>query len=189
MDNQNHGFNAQTPPETGYRSAPNAQNYDPATGSYTPPPPPPNYGPPPYGFGSQQPNYGRQHYNYGPGGYGSQPYGPGAYAPGYSAAPKSNGISVASLVLGIASLMGFAFLIIPPIVGLCLGIASLVKSKTDGKRDTLAIVGVILSAIGLLIGIGVIVLIAVIVTNPLAWREFWSDFSIDIMMNVAHSIH
>ncbi|KPG80199.1 DUF4190 domain-containing protein [Frigoribacterium sp. RIT-PI-h] len=141
------GRGDQTPPP----SAP--QPPQPAYGT-TPPPsaPQPAYGAPqqPYGGQSQQPYGGQQ------APYGAAPTG----APAYGQAPQSpqggNGLGIASIVVGgvglLLSFIGFG--VILAIVGLVLGIIALVKKK--GAR-MLALIGTIVSGLGVLIGIAVVI--------------------------------
>jgi hypothetical protein len=130
----------------------------PAQTRVTPPqdavPPPGTFAPPPgtqYGSvpsGAGQPG-GPQY----PGGqYGAySPYGGGQYAagpygygmPNYGTPPGTNGMAIASLVLGICG-----FFCVTPFVGLGLGIAALSRtSKTGQAGRGLAIAGIILSSL------------------------------------------
>ncbi len=120
----------------------------------TPPPsaPQPAYGAPqqPYGGQSQQPYGGQQ------APYGAAPTG----APAYGRPPQSpqggNGLGIASIVVGgvglLLSFIGFG--VILAIVGLVLGIIALVKKK--GAR-MLALIGTIVSGLGVLIGLAVVI--------------------------------
>lgn len=120
----------------------------------TPPPsaPQPAYGAPqqPYGGQSQQPYGGQQ------APYGTAPTG----APTYGRPPQSpqggNGLGIASIVVGgvglLLSFIGFG--VILAIVGLVLGIIALVKKK--GAR-MLALIGTIVSGLGVLIGLAVVI--------------------------------
>ena len=120
----------------------------------TPPPsaPQPAYGAPqqPYGGQSQQPYGGQQ------APYGAAPTG----APAYGRPPQSpqggNGLGIASVVVGgvglLLSFIGFG--VILAIVGLVLGIIALVKKK--GAR-MLALIGTIVSGLGVLIGLAVVI--------------------------------
>jgi len=120
----------------------------------TPPPsaPQPAYGAPqqPYGGQSQQPYGGQQ------ASYGAAPTG----APAYGRPPQSpqggNGLGIASIVVGgvglLLSFIGFG--VILAIVGLVLGIIALVKKK--GAR-MLALIGTIVSGLGVLIGLAVVI--------------------------------
>jgi hypothetical protein len=141
------GRGDQTPPPSAPRPP------QPAYGT-TPPPsaPQPAYGAPqqPYGGQPQQPYGGQQQP------YGGAPTG----APAYGQAPQSpqggNGLGIASIVVGgvglLLSFVGFG--VIPAIVGLVLGIIALVKKK--GAR-MLALIGTIVSGLGVLIGIAVVI--------------------------------
>lgn len=78
---------------------------------------------------------------------------------------KSNGMSIASMVLGIISLVVFCvpyFSIPASIVGLILGIIS-IRGKKDGKG--MAVAGIILCSIALLIGVLIIILSAAFVSS------------------------
>lgn len=106
---------------------------DPPYGSYAPSPPYVSY-PPPY---SQYP----------------PPYGhPGAAPQG------SNGLAVASMVVGIVSLALCAFLV-PAIVGLVLGVVALSQAKngSSGGRG-MAIAGVATSAVSLVLAVVFIII-------------------------------
>ena len=110
----------------------------------TPPPAPPA-GPPP-----APPAYGQQ-----PGGYG------------YQSTPKTNGLAIASLVLGIAQIF---LCIIGGILALVFGYISRRQidesGGTQGGRG-MAIAGIILGWIGIGLGIAyiVVIIIAVIVSD------------------------
>ncbi|HOV40538.1 MAG TPA: DUF4190 domain-containing protein [Oscillospiraceae bacterium] len=91
--------------------------------------------------------------------------------------PAKSGLSIASMVLGILSILFFCipYISIPlAIVGLILGIISLVK-KQGGKG--MAIAGVICSAIGFVIGIIIIIMaIAAVSSGMYSSPDFWSSF-------------
>ncbi|MEU8341973.1 hypothetical protein AB0C74_09770 [Spirillospora sp. NPDC048832] len=75
------------------------------------------------------------------------------YAP--PAPPRRSGLARASQVLGIAGLVGLVFCLaglIPALIGLVLGVISLVRKEPDRRP---AVVGVVCSALALLIGAGV----------------------------------
>ena len=75
------------------------------------------------------------------------------YAP--PAPPRRSGLARASQVLGITGLVGLVFCLvglIPALVGLALGVVSLVRRDPDRRP---AVVGVVCSALALLIGGGV----------------------------------
>lgn len=126
-----------------------------------PPPQPPvsNYPPtPPVPPGSPAPGYGP---GYGQG-YGQPVYGGGSGGSGSNAA-------MVSLILGIVSIVGcFPLLTIPAaIAGLVFGIRGL---RTE--KRTLAIVGIVLSSIGLVIGVVNAFLGAMLaVMDPSIWQE------------------
>jgi hypothetical protein len=84
------------------------------------------------------PNYGQ----YGPGPYG---YGVNAYGP----PPGTNGMAIASLILGICG-----FFCVTPLIGLGLGIGALVQtSKTRQAGRGMAIAGIILSLAWILLAV------------------------------------
>jgi hypothetical protein len=75
------------------------------------------------------------------------------YAP--PAPPRRSGLARASQVLGIAGLVGLVFCLaglIPALIGLVLGVISLVRKEPDRRP---AVVGVVCSALALLIGASV----------------------------------
>ena len=126
---------------------------DPGQGGYQPPPSPQYGQQPPAPYGQQPPPpYGQQP----PSPYGQQPvpqYGPGGYAP----APATDQMAIISLIVSIGGLV----LACPPagIVSLILGLRSLRKIKESG--DTiggrgLAIAGIAISALDILIMLGII---------------------------------
>ena len=120
--------------------------------------PPGTFAPPPgTQYGSVQ--YGSAQYPQPPAGYPGAPYppnygqyGPGPYgygAGGYGQPPGTNGMAIASLVLGICG-----FFCVTPLIGLGLGIAALTQtSKTGQAGKGMAIAGVILSAAWILLGV------------------------------------
>jgi uncharacterized membrane protein len=85
----------------------------------------------------------------------------------YQTPPQSNGMAVASLICGILGVLLSCclwYIAIPlAIAGLVLGIIVL-KNKKGGKN--LAIVGIILSAISIIVGIFVAILFIAVFTNP-----------------------
>jgi len=96
---------------------------------------PPGYPNAPYG-NAQYPGYGP--YNNGPYGY------PTGY---YAQQPGTNGMAIASLILGICG-----FLCVTPFVGLGLGIAALSRiNKTGQSGKGMAIAGIILSSVWILL--------------------------------------
>ena len=117
------------------------------------PPPPGSVPPPPGGYGTPP-----------PGGYGAppqQPYG----TPSFSApAPQSqgsgsNGMAIASLVLGIIGLVTFwacGFGALPGLIAVVLGILGLqAANKLPGQPQRgLAIAGIVTGGLAVLVGIG-----------------------------------
>lgn len=134
----------QQPPAPGYGQQPPAPGYgqqpqqapagyaQPSTPSYGPPPSGPLYGPP-GGFAQQPPSYA-------PAGY-----------PAPMAQPRRSGLAIASLVLGIASLIFWLL----PILGLPVAIAGIVTGvmARSGSRRGMALAGLICSIIGLVLTI------------------------------------
>ena len=59
------------------------------------------YGQAPQQYGQQPPPYGQQPQPYGQPAYGQQPYGPPPYGYGYPPPQRTNGLAIASMVLGI----------------------------------------------------------------------------------------
>ncbi|MFJ4029920.1 DUF4190 domain-containing protein [Paenarthrobacter sp. NPDC089989] len=120
----------------------------------TPPsstPPASSYTPGDY---SQQPP---SPYNQPPSPYQQQPYGqPNPYGqPAYYAMPSQpKGLSIASMICGIATLVGFGFFILPQIAAVILGHLAL-NREPAGKG--MAIAGLVMGYIG--IAIGVLILI------------------------------
>jgi hypothetical protein len=135
---------------------------DPAAPSYGAPAPgsqpygAPAYGTPPYGT----PGYGTP-----PGqpGYGTPPYGTPGYGtppgqPGYGypyAAPKTNGLAIAALVVSLVSLVSC------PLIGLAGAIMGhIARRQVAERRDEgagMALAGIIVGWIGLAIGILIVV--------------------------------
>ena len=144
---------APRPPQPAYGTTPPPSAPQPAYGAPQQP-----YGGQPQGDRSQQPYGGQPQQPYGG---QQQPYGGAPTgAPAYGQAPQSpqggNGLGIASIVVGgvglLLSFVGFG--VIPAIVGLVLGIIALVKKK--GAR-MLALIGTIVSGLGVLIGIAVVI--------------------------------
>ncbi|MEU8398741.1 DUF4190 domain-containing protein [Nonomuraea sp. NPDC048892] len=98
--------------------------------------------PPSGGYGQQPPSYG----GYGQQGYGQQGYG----QPGYYAPPRStNGMAVASLVLGI---IGLIFCGLTSIPGVILGHIALNRIKRTGEEGSgMAVGGLVTSYITVVI--------------------------------------
>jgi hypothetical protein len=158
-------------PPPAFQPPPNAPPPSATPPSYGSPPPPqqPGYGsqpPPPPGYGQQQ-GYGQQ-----PQGYGAPPpppgYGYGAPPPGYGAQPygtygvqpyvakKTNGLAVASLIVGALWIYWLGSI-------LALIFGYIAKSQIEKSGDTqdgkgLAIAGIVLGWIG----VGVLALVIVL---------------------------
>ncbi|MFC1417069.1 DUF4190 domain-containing protein [Streptacidiphilus cavernicola] len=121
------------------------QQQDPyAKNPYGPPPQAPQPG---YGYPQQDPYQQQQ-----PQGYGY----PQQDGYGYGGGPtgQNNGLAIASLVVGIVSVVGVCFFgWLTGIVAVGLGVAGLNKSKTTGTGRGQAIAGIVCGGIGLLIGL------------------------------------
>lgn len=130
------------------------------TGPYSQPGP---YGQSPYGqqqpspYDQQPPSpYGSQ---YGGSQSGGSPYS----QPGYYAAPQSKPLSLASLILGIASVVGFGFFILPQIAAIVTGHLALKREMPRGKG--FAIAGLVLGYLALLFGVIFWILVTVLALN------------------------
>ena len=116
-------------------------------------------------FQQQNPN-GYQQYNQNP--YQTNQYQYGQYQQYQTPVqPQSNGMAVGALICGILGILLSCclwYISIPlSIVGLVLGILVL-KKKKGGK--SLAIIGIVLCAISILIGIFVAIVVIAVFTNP-----------------------
>lgn len=93
------------------------------------------------------------------------PPGPPPPPPAPPAAQQTNGLAVASLVLGILSLLSF-FTIVPPFImgGLAVifGIIGLSKAKQGAPNKGLAIAGLICGAAGIVAAIAFIALVVTV---------------------------
>ena len=131
----------------------------------------PQYGQPQYG----QPQYGQpqnrqaqyQPPQYQPPQYQQPPYGQQYYAqPVYGARPEApgNGLCIAGMVCGILSLLFLcsSFLsLVPAILGIVLSAVGLSKAKKAGVKNGMAIAGLVTSSLALVIDIALIVLLLV----------------------------
>jgi hypothetical protein len=135
---------------------------------YQPPAPPPPYQQPPY----QQPSYQQPSYQQ----PGYQPYGgPGYLPPGYVTAPQNEGMAVASMVIGIVSLVlacGYGIGLLGAPVALVMGRVSMKRIDASGGQlggRGMAQAGFILGIVGsvllVLVIIGVIVVIVAAVNG------------------------
>ena len=111
-------------------------------------PPPAGSQPPPYGAppaGSEPPGYGQP---VPPPLYGAPlPYG----GPGGG---RRNGLGVASLVLGIASLPCLSLLVVPAVLAIVFGLIGRGRAKRqEATNGGLALAGIITGSLGLLIGV------------------------------------
>lgn len=127
----------------------------------------------------QQNTYNRQ--NIPQSGYVQSPYGT-QYRPYMPAQNMSTGMAVASLVLGICSIVlgifMFAFppLFLLPIIGLILGIVFKCKHLPVGKGMSTA--GIITSIFGLIIPLALLIMIMVmLITNGAEIMEFMKQYS------------
>jgi hypothetical protein len=69
-------------------------------------------------------------------------------------APRTNGLAIASLVLGIVGLVFFVFLMIPPILALIFGLVSHGQIRRSGGAQTgsgMAVAGIVMGIIGILL--------------------------------------
>ncbi|MGW0196218.1 DUF4190 domain-containing protein [Nonomuraea sp. NPDC003201] len=115
---------------------------------------PPSYPQEPLGYGQQPPSaggYGQQPPSYGQQAYGQQGYGQQGY--GYGAPPQqprsTNGMAVASLVLGI---IGLIFCGVTSIPGVILGHIALNRIKKTGEEGSgMAVGGLVTSYITVVI--------------------------------------
>ncbi len=128
---------------------------------------------------NQQNTYNRQ--NIPQSGYVQSPYGT-QYRPYMPAQNMSTGMAVASLVLGICSivlgLFMFAFppLFLLPIIGIILGIVFKCKHLPVGKGMSTA--GIITSVFGLIIPLALLIIIMVmLITNGAEIMEFMKQYS------------
>jgi thiol:disulfide interchange protein len=92
---------------------------------------------------------------------------------------KDNGLSIAALVCGIISVVGCClpyFTVVVAIAGIVLGILSINKHKDD---KNLAIIGIVLSAVGILIGILALIGLVAIFNSPDFWESFYEGMEYD----------
>jgi hypothetical protein len=146
------------PPPGGNEPSPPPPPPPPPGGGYTPPPPPPPPGggytppPPPPGGGYTPPQ---------PPGGGYVPPPPAGYAPaGYGyAAQRTDGLAIASLVIGIISIVcsiGCLGIVLGPTAAI-MGFISRQRISTSGGAiggGTLAIVGLVLGIVGFVASVG-----------------------------------
>lgn len=121
---------------------------------------------PPAGYG--QPAYGQGPGSPPPGGFGGPAYGaPGG--PGFGpSGSKSNGMAIASLVLGILSILTGFFIIggLFGIIAIVLGILGLRKAKRgEAGSGGLALAGIVTGTIGLLLAILLIAIVGTLWSN------------------------
>lgn len=163
----------QQPP---YQQAPNQQ----------PPYQQPQYQQPQYGGQTQhnpyqQPNQVHGQYQQANQGQYQQPRPQGQYQQPYQQyqpkpVKKMNGMVIASLVCGIASVVICCIPGLPllaAIAGLILGIMSLKKNDLEKNDRTMAIVGIVLSGLGILLGITYLVLIFLGMLSDSPYYYYW----------------
>jgi hypothetical protein len=145
-------------------------------GAPPPPPPPPSQWDQPGGYG-QQPGYGPpppEQQPYGQPGYGQPGYGqPGYGQPGYAAAPQTEGTATAALVIAIVGF--FVCAPVGAVVALVLANSATKRIEESGGRlggleqarwaRIIAIVELILTAIGVLFIIIAVVIGATSTSN------------------------
>lgn len=141
----------QAPTSPGTSAAPPTAAGNPyAQGAYGQSP----YGQPPYGQspygqpGYSQPSYPQPSYGY------PQPY---SYAQ-----PEPKGLSIASMVCGIAALVGFGFFLLPQIAAVVLGHLGLAREPA-GRG--FAIAGLVMGYVGLLIAVVVIAFFVIAIAS------------------------
>jgi uncharacterized protein DUF4190 len=124
----------------------------PAGGGFPPQPPPPGGGyvpPPPAGY----PPAG-----YPPAGYPPGGYMPGGYVPGAYASPRTDGLAIAALIVGIISLVCSFFclgIVLGP-AGAIMGFISRQRISTSGGAlggGAMAVIGLILGVIGFVVSV------------------------------------
>lgn len=133
-----------------------------------------------YGYGNEN-AYGYQG-EAAPGWGGQSGYhqgAPYAYAgyPGYADAPKQTGLAIASMVIGIISLVACGLFGVGSVLGLILGIVALVKAKNSPMQyggQGFAIAGVTLSVFSIL---PLSILMAITIPNLLASRRAANEAS------------
>lgn len=109
-----------------------------------------------------------------PSAYGPPSYGPPqqpGYSPqyGYGQPPTTNGKATIALVVGIASLLlSFCCLGVAGIVAVVLGMKARSEISASGGRQTgdgMALAGIITGAVGVLISLGLVVLLAILIAT------------------------
>ncbi len=160
-----------TPPADPYNQQPVQNGYPQQNGQQNP------YAQQQYNMpnGQYQQNYTYNQQNIPPQGY-AQPQGYAPYGMPYQQ-PQSTGMAVASLVLGILSIVtglfmfSFPVLFLMPIIGLILGIVYKTKKFSIGKG--LSTAGIITSALGLLIPLALLIIVVImLLTNGAELMEY-----------------
>ncbi|MBA5223162.1 DUF4190 domain-containing protein [Streptomyces griseoaurantiacus] len=152
------------PPAAGYPAPPYAgagggAGYG-GHGGYVPPPPvgPEGPGQVPYGY----PQYPGAAGGYGGPGYGPQA-GPGAYPWGGMPLAPQNGVSTASLVLGIITVVIFCLWPVSILLGVLAVILGIVGRRRAGRGESTnpgqALAGIICGAVGALLGVALMLYI------------------------------
>jgi hypothetical protein len=145
------------------------------------PPPPPGYGeqpqqqpPPPPGYGQQpqgEPAYGQPAYGqpaYGQPAYGQPAYGQPAYGYGYQQQPRSSGKAVASMIVGIVSIVFcYVGVVIGPVAIVLAVLAKKDIKQSNGTQsgEGMATAGLITGIIGTVAQAGLITLVTLIEIN------------------------
>lgn len=91
----------------------------------------------------------------------------------------SNGFQIASLVLGIVSIVGCCcgVLVLPcAVVGLILGIIGMKKAKECGANSGMALAGIITSSVGIVIGLICVVFMGLTYLVDDSFAEFYREF-------------
>jgi uncharacterized membrane protein YkgB len=136
----------------------------------------------PYVAPANDPQQNAQNYSYNtpPSGYGDPNINNYNQAP-YQAAPKNNGLAIASLVLGIVGVVFcwcYGFGVLTGIVGLILGIVGMKQiKKTGAKGRGLALTGIITSGVAIVAGIIFLVFIIFAASSLINNPDFWNSYS------------
>ncbi|MDQ0810869.1 hypothetical protein QFZ63_002583 [Streptomyces sp. B3I7] len=147
------------PPYAGAGGAGGGAGYG-GHGGYVPPPPvgPEGPGQVPYGY----PQYPGAAGGYGGPGYGPQA-GPGAYPWGGMPLAPQNGVSTASLVLGIITVVIFCLWPVSILLGVLAVILGIVGRRRAGRGESTnpgqALAGIICGAVGALLGVALMLFI------------------------------
>ncbi|MFD0590093.1 DUF4190 domain-containing protein [Paenibacillus sp. GCM10027627] len=132
-------------------------------------------------FSNQDGQNNQNNYQYQQNGYQQQQFQPQfqqQFQPHYQP-PKTNGKAIATLVLGILSLVLFYVGFVPGVVGIILGAISLKEIKKSGDQGRgLAIAGLVCSIIGTLLwGIILLAIVAVFIFAAAEGSSSYSNYS------------